>query len=705
MRRKTVMILGVVMAVLVLLGVGAAALARRAVQQDKAPLVVSYQGHVLASGAPYTGTGYFKFAVVNTAGDQTYWSNDGSANGGGEPTMSVALPVDGGVFDVMLGDTSIGGMSQELSAEVFAEPDRYLRTWFSADGSVFAQINPDRRVAAVLYAMQAEVAQNTALLDGRSGNEFANASHPHPGSEVMTEVATATLAFQAPEASTADYAQETDLLDGQHGDVFADVIHTHLGSEVTTAVATATLALQAQEALTANDTLNADLLDGRHGGAFADASHTHLGSEVTTAVATATLALQAQEAYTASYAPDADMLDGLHGSAYQLYLSTLCPPGQSVRGVTGDVVVCASNDPLDPSLIPTATHIITPPLTGGYINVTVGADGLPLINYQSTERYFVVVHCEDLLCESRTVTVVDDEGNTGGFGAAIVATDGLPLFAYFDSSNGNLKVAKCQNLACTTAVKRVVDTGGAASVGWELGITLGTDGLPFISYYDITNGNLKVAHCQDADCTAATITALDSTGDVGEFTSVALGADGLPFISYRDDTQNALKVAHCENRNCTAATFTFVNAGDVSGSSVVIGKDGLPAISYYDITHQSVEVAHCQNVACTASSVTVLDSVAATGGWFTSIMVRADGLLLTTYYSPTQSALIAAHCQDVACTATNPVVVDYVSANLLYPAVTLGSDGTPFIAYFDAIGTLRTAHCSNAFCTSYFWKR
>ena len=53
--------------------------------QSGAPTVVSYQGQVTVGGAPYDGTGYFKFAIVDAAGTATYWSNDGTSSGGGEP--------------------------------------------------------------------------------------------------------------------------------------------------------------------------------------------------------------------------------------------------------------------------------------------------------------------------------------------------------------------------------------------------------------------------------------------------------------------------------------------------------------------------------------------------------------------------------------------------------------------------------------------
>ena len=63
-------------------------------------------------------------------------------------------------------------------------------------------------------------------------------------------------------------------------------------------------------------------------------------------------------------------------------------------------------------------------------------------------------------------------------------------------------------------------------------MAIGADGLGLISYFDGTNGDLKVAHCNNRTCTAAILTTLDSTGNVGFYTSVRIGADGLGLISY-----------------------------------------------------------------------------------------------------------------------------------------------------------------------------
>ncbi len=134
--------------------------------QGGAPAVVSYQGLVRVNSNPYTGNGFFKFAIVNAAGDVSYWSNDGSGTGGGEPTTAVELAVSDGLFSILLGDTTLGGMTQPLAADVFNLPDRYLRVWFSSDNSTFDQLTPDTRIAAVPYALQAQEAVDADTVDG-----------------------------------------------------------------------------------------------------------------------------------------------------------------------------------------------------------------------------------------------------------------------------------------------------------------------------------------------------------------------------------------------------------------------------------------------------------------------------------------------------------------------------------------------------------
>jgi hypothetical protein len=82
-------------------------------------------------------------------------------------------------------------------------------------------------------------------------------------------------------------------------------------------------------------------------------------------------------------------------------------------------------------------------------------------------------------------------------------------------------------------------------VGTHTSIAIGDDDLGLISYIDGSNGDLKVAHCDNTACTTASAYTLDRTPIAGEYTSIAIGADGLGLISYHNGSPNRdLKVAH-----------------------------------------------------------------------------------------------------------------------------------------------------------------
>lgn len=131
-----------------------------------ASTVVSYQGRVSVNNHPFSGIGYFKFAVVNVDGSTAYWSHDGTglATAPFTPTSSVALNVSTGLFNVLLGDTSLPNMTVPMLPDAFASPDRMLRVWFSDGVHGFQRLVPDVRVASAPYALNAEFARTSPNL-------------------------------------------------------------------------------------------------------------------------------------------------------------------------------------------------------------------------------------------------------------------------------------------------------------------------------------------------------------------------------------------------------------------------------------------------------------------------------------------------------------------------------------------------------------
>ena len=143
------------------------------------PCILNHQGRITVSGTNFDGTGHFKFALVNATGSRSFWSNNATSVGGGEPTASVAVAVSKGHYAVALGDTALAGMSASIPAGVFtAFDDVRLRVWFSATGAggSFEQLAPDRRVASAGYALGAARALDTTTLNGLNAGELLAAA-------------------------------------------------------------------------------------------------------------------------------------------------------------------------------------------------------------------------------------------------------------------------------------------------------------------------------------------------------------------------------------------------------------------------------------------------------------------------------------------------------------------------------------------------
>jgi hypothetical protein len=414
----------------------------------------------------------------------------------------------------------------------------------------------------------------------------------------------------------------------------------------------------------------------------------------------------------ASAAGDADLLDGQEGTDYQRRVSDACAVGSTVRAINADgSVVCQVDAPLNrpaPPATNTLSAVDTEGNVGEYTSITIGTDGLGLISYRDTTNNDLnVAHCDNLACTSATLSTVDSAGSVGAHGAMIIGADGLGLISYYAGSpNGDLRVAHCDDIACTSATISTLDTAG--NVGKHTSVAIGADGLGLISYYaDGTNGDLRVAHCDNIACTSATTTTLDITGIVGEYTSITIGADGLGLISYRDTTNDDLKVAHCDNLACTSATLSTIDsAGSVGAyNSITIGADGLGLISYYDYANYDLRVAHCNDLACTGAITTTLDT-AGIVGQYTSITIGADGLGLISYYDYVNYDLRVAHCSDLACTGAITTTLDTAGIVGQHTSITVGTDGLGLISYYDQTDNdLKVAHCANAFCVPYFRRR
>ena len=352
-----------------------------------------------------------------------------------------------------------------------------------------------------------------------------------------------------------------------------------------------------------------------------------------------------------------------------------------------------------PTPVPSENTITTldPNGSGGWeSSVAIGADGLPLVAYNDeVNDELKVAHCLDVACTNATITTLDTSGDVGQDVSVTVGVDGLGLISYYHhvrGSQGALRVAHCLDVGCTDATIAVLDT--SANAGIYTSVTIGADGLGLISYGSPgPERHLKVAHCLNVACTSATISTVDATGFLSGDTSIAIGADGLGLISYESTLPpRGLRVAHCSNLSCSSATISANESPErVNGhSTLTIGADGLGLISFRGAGGQvpgELRIAHCVDVTCTTAATAALDTDLNVGaGAF--IAIGTDGLGLISYSDPVNHDLKVAHCLDVGCTSTTNLRLNLQAERPLeYISMTIGGDGLPLIVYRDLTGT------------------
>lgn len=373
-----------------------------------------------------------------------------------------------------------------------------------------------------------------------------------------------------------------------------------------------------------------------------------------------------------------------------------CALGEYVRGINADGSVACTIVPG----VQRITAAVTAGTVGQFATIAIGADGLPVVAYYDQGGSVRVAHCSNAACTAATSAFVDSAG--GSTVALAIGSDGLPILAYWDGVNGDLKVAHCLNNLCGAYQITPVDTVG--SVGVYAAIAIGADGLAIVSYYEgFPNLDLKVMHCGNVACTTSNqATALDLPGNVGFDTAIAIGPDGLALVSYYDATNGTLKVAHCNNAACTSALTTPIdvvgNAGG-RGTSIAVGADGLAVVSYVDINTGTLKVAHCSNALCSAAVKTTVDPVGFVGAG-SSIAIGGDGLPVISYNDGTNGDLKVAHCANPACTGVATLsAVDTAGIVGTTTSIAIGADSLPVISYHDTTnGDLKVVKCNNRFC-------
>ena len=293
--------------------------------------------------------------------------------------------------------------------------------------------------------------------------------------------------------------------------------------------------------------------------------------------------------------------------------------------------------------------------TGQTPAIAIGSDGLPIIAHQGSDGALYpsllrFSHCDDVDCHTASSRTIDRALNVslGAHPALAIGSDGLPIVAAYDSTNNALRVVHCNDRVCATSTVALVDQAIVRPGARSVAIAIGTDGLPFLAYSYDALGALRVAHCGDVRCETGNVyTTADATG--GRDVSLAIGGDGLPLVAHQDGA--GLRITHCGNVACTAGTTSLtVEPGQGAAGRmpvVVIGRDGLPIVAHQERQQNRLRVTHCADTRCASVVSTDVTDVVGIDGDRMSMALAPDGLpVIASFAFPT---VRITRCGSVSC--------------------------------------------------------
>lgn len=199
----------------------------------------------------------------------------------------------------------------------------------------------------------------------------------------------------------------------------------------------------------------------------------------------------------------------------------------------------------------------------------------------------------DWLCET-----VDHTGNVGMYNSiAIDPTDNLPIISYYDASNGALKVAV--RTVFSWVIKTVYDPD-LVSAGRYTSLKLGSTDKIRIAYYvnnfmgydslwyaKYVGGGTGNCGGNNYQCDI-----VDYGEGMGKYASLALDSSDQPHIAYYDGDNDALMYAHYSGSWLTRRIIPASSSSGKYASLVVDVNNGdLPHIAHYDSSTGMLEYA------------------------------------------------------------------------------------------------------------------
>ena len=306
------------------------------------------------------------------------------------------------------------------------------------------------------------------------------------------------------------------------------------------------------------------------------------------------------------------------------------------------------------------------------------------------------------------ISELDNDGLVGYANSIGLSKEGFPIISYHHLNAGDLKLAYCENIDCSSAKIQLLDWAG--DFGYFTDIAVSNSGKVYISYLDRKNGDLRVIRCLDYKCGRAQINVIDKgtgkAGYVGEYNSIDITKQGHPVIGYFDNNFNNLKLAICEDTDCYRSVIKHVDTEGMVGEYLDLTLDNdtdMPILAYQDRTNMQVKLIRCSDLYCDNYESSIIDDVAKRGGDI-SIFQDTSNTLYISYYDFNLNYLKLAICKDSNCNE-NKTIIKLIEAKILpgifysWNSLIVNNSGNVLISFYDMnTNNFGIVYCDDEVC-------
>ncbi len=258
------------------------------------------------------------------------------------------------------------------------------------------------------------------------------------------------------------------------------------------------------------------------------------------------------------------------------------------------------------------------------------------------------------------------------------------------AADGSVTCVSIAPNSTTTNVVKIIDS--TPSSGSLSDMVFGLDGFPRITYYDETNDALKLAICEDENCSSATTKMLQTSLGGPAFSAMAIGDDGSLAIVYYYTSMSQLYYMKCRDSSCLVVEGNkpLLVALTLSSRPNIDIKNGSVYVNFYDQSSLTLKAVYCHlDLLC--DTIDIFSIISNEGEYPTMVISPINNVAYVFWYSGSKLAVAECKpelggfttiiCNTPALVGSDILISGLAPAPQVYPHAIIDSRGIPVVFY------------------------